>query len=131
MIRNALQRLMYGRYGYDQLSIFLLVLYAVLEVLSLVTRWAALSWLAMAAIILTLIRAMSRNFENRRAENAKFMKLAGPFLNWLRMRRTISRDKEHIYFKCPSCGQYLRVPRGKGKINVTCRSCGASFQEKS
>jgi len=48
-----------------------------------------------------------------------------------RLRRTIHRDKEHCYFKCPNCGQQLRVPRGKGKITVTCRSCGAVFEEKS
>ena len=47
------------------------------------------------------------------------------------MRVTVFRDKEHRYFRCPNCGQYLRVPRGKGKINVTCRNCGASFEEKS
>ena len=64
-------------------------------------------------------------------ENARFMRLAGPVLSWLRLRRTIRRDKEHVYFKCPSCGQQLRVPRGKGKITVTCRGCGASFEEKS
>ena len=27
--------------------------------------------------------------------------------------------------------EQLRVPRGKGRITVTCRGCGASFQEKS
>ena len=64
-------------------------------------------------------------------ENARFMRAAGPLLSWIHLRRTIRRDKEHVYFKCPGCGQQLRVPRGKGKITVTCRGCGASFQEKS
>ena len=59
------------------------------------------------------------------------MRLAAPVLSWLRLRRAIRRDKEHVYFKCPSCGQQLRVPRGRGRITVTCRACGASFQEKS
>ena len=63
--------------------------------------------------------------------DARFLALAGPAIRWLRMRRTIRRDKEHRYFKCPNCGQQLRVPRGKGKITVTCRGCGASFQEKA
>ena len=52
-------------------------------------------------------------------------------LRWLRLRRTIYRDKDHVYFKCPNCAQQLRVPKGKGKITVTCRSCSAVFQEKS
>ncbi len=58
------------------------------------------------------------------------MQLAGPAINWFHLRRTMHRDKEHRYFRCPSCGQQLRVPKGKGKITVTCRSCGAVFQEK-
>ena len=63
--------------------------------------------------------------------NAKFLELIGPVQRWFHLRRTIYKDKEHCYFKCPHCGQQLRVPRGRGKITVTCRSCGASFQEKS
>ena len=79
----------------------------------------------------SLFRTLSHDIDKRRRENAKFMRAAGPVLSWLRLRRNIHRDKEHVYFKCPNCGQQLRVPRGKGKITVTCRSCGASFQEKS
>ena len=59
------------------------------------------------------------------------MRRFNPFLKWLRLQQTMRKDKAHRYFKCPNCSQYLRVPRGKGKITVTCRSCKASFQEKS
>ena len=59
------------------------------------------------------------------------MQLAGPAINWFHLRRTMHRDKEHRYFRCPSCGQQLRVPKGKGKITVTCRSCGASSRKKA
>ena len=100
MVMNFIRKLMYGRYGSDQLSFFLLVVYIVLILLSGLPHLEALSWLA-------------------------------PAIRWLRMRRTIRRDKEHRYFKCPNCGQYLRVPRGKGKITVNCRNCGASFEERS
>ena len=131
MIRNALQRFMYGRYGNDQLNTFLLVLYLVLYVLSAITGFDLLNLLSTISIVICLFRMLSRNYDRRRAENAKFMKAAGPFLQWLRLRRTIHKDKDHTYFKCPSCSQNLRVPKGKGKITVTCRSCGAVFQEKS
>ena len=115
MIRNAIQRFMYGRYGNDQLNMALLVLYLALYLVYFLTGFDPLS----------------RNPARRRAENAKFLKVAGPAIQWFRLRRTIHRDKEHCYFKCPNCGQQLRVPRGKGKITVTCRSCGAVFEEKS
>ena len=101
MVMNFIRKLMYGRYGSDQLSFFLLVVYIVLILLSGLPHLEVLSWLALAVLL------------------------------WDLFRRTIRRDKEHRYFKCPNCGQYLRVPRGKGKITVNCRNCGASFEERS
>lgn len=131
MIRNALQRFMYGRYGNDQLNSFLLLSYLALYLLHAITRVSLFYWVSFAAIIWALFRMLSRNFARRREENGKFMKLAEPFLKWYRLKRTMHRDKDHAYFKCPSCAQQLRVPKGKGKITVTCRSCGAVFQERS
>lgn len=128
---NWLKRMMYGRYGVDELSLFLLGLYLVLVLLSQLPHLALLSWLALAVILWDFFRILSRRFDRRRAENARFLSLAGPVIRWVKIRRTILRDREHRYFKCPNCGQYLRVPRGRGKINVVCRSCGVSFEEKS
>ena len=131
MIRNALQRFLYGRYGNDQLNWFLIGLYLALYILSLLTGFGLFYWISVFLVFITLFRMLSRNLAQRRTENAKFMQKAGPVLQWFRLQRTIRKDKEHRYFKCPICGQHLRVPRGKGKITVTCRGCGASFQEKS
>ena len=131
MIRNALQRFMYGRYGNDQLNMVLVLLSLALYLVFAVTSWTflyAVSFMLMAA---ALLRCLSRNYDRRRAENGKFQALVRPAVSWYRLRRTIRRDKEHCYFKCPNCGQQLRVPRGKGRITVTCRGCGASFEEKS
>ena len=128
---NWLRRMMYGRYGGDQLSWFLLAVYVVLTLLAGLPHMGILSWLAMAVLLWGLYRTMSRQYDRRRAENARFLAAAGPAIRWYKMRRTIHRDKEHRYFKCPNCGQYLRVPRGKGKITVNCRNCGVSFEEKS
>ena len=130
-MRNALQRFMYGRYGNDQLNSFLIVLYLILYLLFSVTQFALLYWVSTALIFWVFFRIFSRNLAKRREENQKFLRKADPFLRWYRLQRTMMRDKEHRYFKCPSCGQQLRVPRGKGKITINCRSCGASFQEKS
>lgn len=131
MIRNALQRFMYGRYGSDQMNVFLIVAYLVLLLLSGLPGLARLELPALVLMAWTVFRMLSRNYAARRAENAKFLKVAGPMIRWYRLQRTIRRDKEHRYFKCPGCGQQLRVPKGKGRITVTCRGCGASFQEKS
>ena len=131
MIRNALQRLMYGRYGNDQLNMVLVLLSLALYLVFAVTSWTFLYAVSFMLMAVALFRCLSRNYDRRRAENGKFLSLVQPVTRWYRLRRTIRRDKDHCYFKCPNCGQQLRVPRGKGRITVTCRGCGASFQEKS
>ena len=130
-MRNALQRFMYGRYGNDQLNLFLMGCYLVLYLLFLVTHFSLLYYLTLILLIVTLYRLLSRDLAKRREENRKFLRRADPAIRWFRLQRTIRRDKEHRYFKCPHCGQYLRVPRGKGRITVSCRNCGTSFMENS
>ena len=131
MIRNALQRFMYGRYGNDQLNMVLVLLSLALYLVFAVTSWTFLYAVSFMLMAVALFRCLSRNYDRRRAENGKILSLVQPVTRWYRLRRTIRRDKDHCYFKCPNCGQQLRVPRGKGRITVTCRGCGASFQEKS
>ena len=130
-MRNAFQRLMYGRYGGDRLGQFLCGVGVALTLLNMLTGKTLFTILADVAIFYALFRMFSKNIPKRREENARFMRKAQPVTRWLRLQQTIRKDKAHRYFKCPNCSQYLRVPRGKGKITVTCRSCGASFQEKS
>lgn len=130
-MRAWLQRFMYGRYGYDQLNWFLLVLYLVLYFLSLLTRIGLFSAIGTVVILLALFRVFSRNLPKRRAENARFMQAAGPAIRWWKLRKTMAQDKDHRYFKCPNCGQQLRVPKGKGKLNITCRNCGVSFEKNT
>ena len=74
MIRNALQRFMYGRYGNDQLNTFLLFSYLVLYLLHAITRVGLFYWVSFAGIVWALFRMLSRNFTRRRAENGKFLK---------------------------------------------------------
>ena len=131
MLMNFFRKLMYGRYGSDQLSFFLLITYVVLILLSGLPHMGLLSWVALAVLLWDLFRMFSRRIDRSRAENARFLHMVGPAVRWVKMRHTIHRDKEHRYFRCPNCGQYLRVPRGKGKITVSCRNCGASFEERS
>ena len=131
MIRNALARFMYGRNGTDQLGLFTLTLYLLLWILQAFTGWFFLLLIEYLLLFLTLFRMLSRNLARRRAENAKFLQVVRPVKNRFLSHRARFKDKEHRYFKCPNCGQQMRVPRGKGRITVHCRSCGATFEEKS
>lgn len=131
MIRSTLKRFMYGRYGNDQLNIFLGISYLVTYLISSFTEMIVFYFLSIGLFGWTFFRLLSRKPMLRREENAKFMLLADPVISWFKLKKTIRADKDHCYFKCPSCGQQLRVPRGKGKITITCRGCSASFQETS
>ena len=131
MIRRALINFMAGRYGGDQLNAFLIVMYVVFYVVFLLTHMPVFELLALALVVWCLYRSLSRKLEQRRAENTKFLQAVRPVLRRWSAFRARMRDKEHRYFKCPNCGQQMRVPRGKGRITVHCRSCGAVFEEKS
>lgn len=131
MVLNFLRRFMAGRYGTDQLNNTLVILYVVLYLISIIARWSVLYWVALVLVFVTLFRTLSRQIDRRRAENAKFLQLVGPMKRKLKNFKVRVRDKDHRYFKCPNCKQQMRVPRGKGRITVHCRSCGATFEEKS
>lgn len=131
MIRNFLGRFMAGRYGTDQLNTALMIAYLALYLISILSGWGILYWVALVLVLVTLFRCLSRQIDRRRAENAKFLQLVRPVRRKFKNMMARIRDKEHRYFKCPNCKQQMRVPRGKGRITVHCRSCGATFEEKS
>ena len=131
MIRRCLARFMAGRYGGDQLNLFLIALYLVLYVIFLFTRLLVFELLGTVVLVFSLYRSLSRSLERRRAENTRFLQVVRPIWRKWSAFHTRAHDKEHRYFKCPNCGQQMRVPRGKGRITVHCRSCGAVFEEKS
>lgn len=130
-MRAMIQRFMYGRYGSDQLNWFLLILYLVLYLLAMITQSGLLSLLSTVAVVITAFRLLSRNIPRRRAENAKFLRAAAPVIRWYKLQAAMLRDRDHRYFKCPHCHQLLRVPKGKGKISITCCNCGSSFEKKT
>lgn len=125
------RQVMAGRYGSDALGCTLLAAYFVLWLASrLFSNWV-LFLLSLACVVWAFYRMLSRRMDLRHAENERFLELTRPILQRYNAYRCRRRDKEHCYFRCPNCGQQLRVPKGKGKISITCRSCGASFEEKT
>jgi hypothetical protein len=128
---NWLRRFMMGRYGNDQLNVALMIFALVILVLGQILRFSPLVWVAMAILVLCYIRMFSRNTSRRYQENMKFMKFWSPIRNWFLGVRMRSRDKAHRYYKCPKCKLRVRVPKGKGKIKITCPSCKTSFIKKT
>lgn len=132
-VRNWLMRVMAGRYGLDQLGRALNVAAIVLLLLSLLTGRSSsagsILWvLAILSLAWGIYRAMSRNGERRRRENAAWLRCSGKLTGHVRgAKQRFQQRKEYRFFRCPSCGTWLRVPRGKGKVNITCRQCGERF----
>lgn len=131
-MRNWLQRFMYGRYGVDQLSIGILVVFILLTVIGIFVRIPYIEVVYVLLLVLCYFRMFSRNIYKRRAENTKFMKFWGPIASFFKRKKQHFHDrKTHKYFQCPNCKQELRVPKGKGEITVTCPKCKTKFDGRS
>ena len=131
-MKERFMRFMAGRYGSDQLNRLLSCLALALLVLNLFFRGALLWLLAVALLVWSYVRMFSRNLEKRRAENARYLrakyKLTGAVRGWTDRQK---QRRDYCFFRCPACRAMLRVPRGKGKIRVTCRKCGNAFDKRT
>lgn len=129
---NFLRNFMAGRYGPDHLNTALIIVALLLSFLSRFAILSLLVYLSYLLLILTVFRFLSRNIQKRRAENDKFLRLYWPVKQKIKafFSRMKSR-KTHVFFKCPGCGNLLRVPRGKGKLQITCPKCGERFLKKT
>ena len=122
---------MYGRYGTDKLSLVLLVTGLVLSVLGQLFWFFPLVVISYVFYGYAIFRTFSRNITTRQKEYYSFLKIWNPIVKWFRMRKNIWKDrKEYKYFKCPNCKQWLRAPKGRGKIQVTCQKCRKEFIKK-
>ena len=128
---DFLRRLMYGRYGNDTLNQFLMVTAGILFIPWIFTRWVLISWLILALLLVMYFRMFSRNSYKRACENQRFLAWLLPFQRKMAGRKMQMQDKEHRYFKCPTCSKTLRVPRGRGRIEITCPQCKRKFVKKT
>jgi hypothetical protein len=123
---------MYGRYGNDALTTFLLILGLILMVISWIPRLWWVYFLAAAVLIWSLTRSFSRKFDKRRRELDRYLKIKKPIVNFFKLSRNKWRDrKTHVYFKCKKCKAVLRVPRGKGSIVVICTRCKDRIEKET
>ncbi len=130
-MREKFARFMMGRYGNDRLNQSLMILALVLLVLSWFTT-DAFYMVAILVMIYAYYRMFSRDIYKRSGENQKYLqweyKMKGK-LN--KKKKELAQLKTHHIYKCPNCKQKIRVPRGRGKIAISCRKCGTEFIKKS
>lgn len=148
-----MQDFMNGRRGVDELTTALGALSMVLALIGSIFSLSPLGWIALIIVAVALFRAFSTNIAARERENDMFRDLTAklPFgqggashasagarggsSDFDRKKRTAQKMWENrkttLYFKCKNCGQILSVPRGKGRIRVTCPRCGTKVEKKS
>lgn len=131
-MRCRLQQWMYGRNGVDRLSRDANLLGFVLMLCGSLFGVLVVYWLGLAVFVLALLRIFSRNIEKRTAENNAYLSLKGRFTNWFAgKQRHWADQKSYRFFKCASCKQTLRLPKGKGKIEIICPKCGLHFVKRT
>lgn len=123
-LKTGTQRFMQGRYGTDKLNTLILGIGLVMCLLSM---FMPLPWLSLLLTTLSYVfmgiaifRCLSRNTYKRYQENRRYLAFVGRI-----------KDKEHRYYSCPKCRQSVRVPKGKGKIAITCPKCRERFIKKT
>ena len=120
----GIRTFMAGRYGTDRLNMVILCAGLVASILSMMIRVQPMNlifWaLSYGLMIWAIFRSLSRNTYKRYQENRKFLQFYNRF-----------SDRQHRYFDCPKCRQTVRVPRGKGKISITCPKCREKFVKKT
>lgn len=124
-LKEKIRRFFAYRNGFDSLAttsiwsaVIVMLISAFIPVQWLRSLLNLLSW---ALIIYGYFRVFSKNVYKRRAENMKFF----TWKNTMKQRWT--QRKTHKFYRCPKCHKTLRVPKGKGKISITCRNCGEKF----
>ena len=116
----------------DYLGRFTIILGLAAIVLSVFVDSAILSVFAWACIIYTYFRMFSRKIYKRSAENQAFLAKTYKIRCFFsRQKDLMAQRKTHHIYKCPTCRQKIRVPRGKGRIEIRCPKCNTRFIKKS
>lgn len=123
-IKYNIQGLMQGRYGIDELSKVIMILCLLILLISSNKKFGFLYFISLALIVWVYIRCFSKNFAKRMKERETYLKIKRKFLKEINfIKDCFKLRKTHICFKCKNCKTPLRVPKGKGKIEVTCPKC--------
>lgn len=136
-MRDKIMKFMQGRYGVDQFARFTMGTALVCIILSIFFRngsnlGALLDTVGLLALVYTYYRMLSRDIAKRSRENQKYLSSTEKLRQRFRREKNIMQQrKTHHIYSCPGCGQKIRIPRGKGKIEIECPKCHTKFIKKS
>jgi len=131
-LKEMFRRFFYGRRGADQLGMAVLLFSVILSLFGSIFASGILSLLSTAAWVYVLFRMLSRNIPAREKENRLFMaKYTGAVMRFRQARTRFKNRKIYLYYRCPNCRAWLRLPRNAGEKTVTCGKCSATFKKKA
>ena len=136
-MKEKLRQFMVGRYGADQMGRATWIASFICLILSLLLSGVPVAgtiftFLGLAGIVYSYFRMFSRNIPARYEENQRYLeKTAGIRRRLNREKYLMNERKTNHIFTCPGCHAKLRVPKGKGKIELTCPKCQTRFVKRS
>lgn len=128
---NRFRKFMNGRYGFDQFSQALIFISLFVSVMGSFTRSSALLYLSYIPLVYGVSRILSKNINKRTEENYKVVNTINSFKKKFFGKRPETGNQIHKYYNCPRCKQKIRVPKGKGKISITCPKCKNEFIKRT
>ena len=131
-MREKFMRFMQGRNGMDDLAKALNTVALVLLIVSMFTGWKLAYIVAFVLIIYVYFRVFSKNIPKRYEENQKYRNFRYDLtIKWNNKKKEWAQRKIYRFYRCPMCKQKVRVPRGRGKICITCPKCRTEFVKRS
>lgn len=131
-MKEKFMRFMYGRYGVDAFGKCLLIFAIIFMLIGGWTESEFLTMLSWAFLFYSYFRMFSKNIYKRSAENQAYLTKTYKLRCWFaRQKNMMSQRKTHHIYKCPTCRQKIRIPRGKGRIEIRCPKCNTTFIKKS
>jgi hypothetical protein len=126
---------MSGRNGTDHLSRACSLAACALAILAILgsKNWLSYLWYpSFALYFYAMFRMFSRNLYQRQQENNRYLDKTQGLRRWFGMKKMqFQQRKDYAFFACPNCKTTVRVPKGKGTVNITCPKCREKFTRKS
>lgn len=123
--KEKITKFLNDRYGMDDLGKTVFVASLIVYILGVSMQNSVLALAAMLGFLVFLFRACSGDHWEREEENRVYLS----YIKLWKLRYE-NRSTARIYM-CKRCGRYIRVPRGKGKIQITCPGCGTKIVRRS
>ncbi|NBH99097.1 hypothetical protein D7Y41_24815 [Anaerotruncus sp. 1XD22-93] len=131
-MKQKFQNFMSGRYGVDDFSKALLYATLALCLVSLFTRNRMLNLLLTAGLVFIYYRMFSKNYSRRYQENLWYLRQKDKVMHFFQRQNSLAQQrKTHRIYTCPQCRQKIRIPKGHGKVQITCPQCKTAFIKRS